>query len=976
LGILVFFLYLNQVGLPDFIKDPLLEKLRVRGVELRFSRLRLRWYEGIVAENVRFGRTADPFTPELSLREVKVSLDYKALARLKFQVDSLILRRGRLVVPIEETNGPARQLSIENIQTTLRLLPDDQWALDHFTAGFAGARIRLSGTVTHASSVREWKFFSTQKPLPRGALQNRFRQLADTLERIHFSTPPDLNLELHGDAREPQSFTIRLSVSAPDAEMPWGTLSRGHFHARLYPASSNMVSHAELRLEAEGARTTWGNTSDLQLRIRLAAIETDPNLVDGKLILSTRTVETKWGNATNTQFNAGWIHSLTNPVPLSGRGQFSCEGLETALLDGVKAQNIEVVARLSEGKSVSQSGPHWGWWTNIEPYALDWGCRIGAVQSEKLVAESLAVQGKWRAPQLTITNLDAKLYQGELKASAKLDVSDRELNASLQTDFDPHKISRLLTEGGQRWLDQFSWVQSPRVNGNIGLILPAWTNRHPDWRAEVQPKLRIEGEFSAKKGGAYREIPVASAHSHFSYSNMVWLLPDLTVTRAEGQVLAFHQANDRTKDFYWRIKSSIDPKIVRPLFETNLHQHFNLLNLTQPPDLSGEIWGRFHEPELLVFKGALSVTNFTFRGEKIGRLQTSVQYSNHFLVLTAAQAQYGTQHVSAETVAFNMRAQTIYLSNGFSTADPMVVARAIGPKIASTIEPYHFDLPPTARVYGIIPTHNESDADLHFEIQGGPFHWSKFNVAHVAGHVHWKADRLALENVRADFYNGNANGSATFDFSPKQRTDFQFNLAVTNAILQFLMSDISPHTNNLEGRLSGILIVNQANSTNWQSWQGGGQATLKNGLLWEIPAFGVFSPVLNALVPGLGNSPATEGNGTFIITNGVVRTDDLVIRSPAMRLQYRGTVDFENRINARVEAEMLRDMWLVGPLVSTVLWPVTKLFEYKLSGSLSQPKMEQAFLISKFMLMPFHPFKTLKEFLPEDTAPAHPRTPP
>ena len=134
--------------------------------------------------------------------------------------------------------------------------------------------------------------------------------------------------------------------------------------------------------------------------------------------------------------------------------------------------------------------------------------------------------------------------------------------------------------------------------------------------------------------------------------------------------------------------------------------------------------------------------------------------------------------------------------------------------------------------------------------------------------------------------------------------------------------------------------------------------------------------MLNALVPGLGNSPATEGNGTFIITNGVVRTDDLVIRSPAMRLQYRGTVDFESRINARVEAEMLRDMWLVGPLVSTVLWPVTKLFEYKLSGSLSQPKMEQAFLISKFMLMPFHPFKTLKEFLPEDTAPAHPRAPP
>src|SRR5258708_24539259 len=55
--------YLNQVGLPDFVKKPLLEKLRARGLDLRFSRLRLRWYNGFVAENVRFARTDEPLSP-------------------------------------------------------------------------------------------------------------------------------------------------------------------------------------------------------------------------------------------------------------------------------------------------------------------------------------------------------------------------------------------------------------------------------------------------------------------------------------------------------------------------------------------------------------------------------------------------------------------------------------------------------------------------------------------------------------------------------------------------------------------------------------------------------------------------------------------------------------------------------------------------------------------------------------------------
>ena len=54
LGVVISGIYLNQVGIPDFIKQPLLAKLRARGVELQFTRLRLRWYRGIVAEHVHF----------------------------------------------------------------------------------------------------------------------------------------------------------------------------------------------------------------------------------------------------------------------------------------------------------------------------------------------------------------------------------------------------------------------------------------------------------------------------------------------------------------------------------------------------------------------------------------------------------------------------------------------------------------------------------------------------------------------------------------------------------------------------------------------------------------------------------------------------------------------------------------------------------------------------------------------------------
>ncbi len=136
--------YLNQIGLPGFVKNPLLDKLRASGLDLQFSRLRLTWYRGIVAENVRFGRADDPSSPQLTVAEALLQLDHHALARLQFRIDSLVLRRGRLVWPILETNRPPRQLSVTNIQTQLHLLPNDEWALDKFAAGFAGASIHLS----------------------------------------------------------------------------------------------------------------------------------------------------------------------------------------------------------------------------------------------------------------------------------------------------------------------------------------------------------------------------------------------------------------------------------------------------------------------------------------------------------------------------------------------------------------------------------------------------------------------------------------------------------------------------------------------------------------------------------------------------------------------------------------------------------------------------------------------------------------
>ena len=68
--------------------------------------------------------------------------------------------------------------------------------------------------------------------------------------------------------------------------------------------------------------------------------------------------------------------------------------------------------------------------------------------------------------------------------------------------------------------------------------------------------------------------------------------------------------------------------------------------------------------------------------------------------------------------------------------------------------------------------------------------------------------------------------------------------------------------------------------------------------------FGVFSPLLNSIVPGLGNSRAKQATATFAITNSVIVSHDLDIRATAMRMNFKGAIDFDGKIDGRIEAEL------------------------------------------------------------------------
>src|SRR5687767_12941931 len=67
--------YFNTVGLPDFIKRPLLAEIRKQGWEVQFTNMRWPWYRQITIENAAFSRT-DRTGPTFSAARAELNVHW------------------------------------------------------------------------------------------------------------------------------------------------------------------------------------------------------------------------------------------------------------------------------------------------------------------------------------------------------------------------------------------------------------------------------------------------------------------------------------------------------------------------------------------------------------------------------------------------------------------------------------------------------------------------------------------------------------------------------------------------------------------------------------------------------------------------------------------------------------------------------------------------------------------------------------
>ena len=906
LAVLCAVLWLDLVGLPDFAKRPLVDALRQHGIALEFVRLRLDLVRGVVADKVRIGGET-PNGPLLLLRELQLQLNVRALLHRKLQLDGVVLREGKFILPISSSNDPPRALTFDHIQTELRFQTNDVWIVDNFQANFAGAQFVLAGQVANASAVSDWGMFHG-KPGVRGASQSQsqLKKIGTTLSEIHFNKDSQVTLNVHGDARNLNSFFLFLTVDAPGTQTPWGSAE-----------NLELVAHSMMSVESSGAATA--PPMEINWKAQLGRLKTG----------------------------------------MAGADYIYCTG---------------------------------AWHASGE---IDWETEVARLQAEKIGAEYVACDGSWRAPELEITNLYARLGGGHLRVGMRLNTATREFYFTNSSCFNLQSISGVLTQKAREQLDRIELPQPPEIHAGGSLTLPQWTNDMSAFWRDARPGVRLNGELAvtnpAMSGFSLNEAHVRFAYSNemltgdldltgptsrgfsldgvyarFTYSNEIWAVSDAFLTRASTRLRIQGQENDATKDYQLYVQGALSPDVVGPFLNAKAAREFHNYSFAQPLDLDARIQGQLFNFDSIIADGHAAITNCTLRGESVDSAEADFHYAHMVVDLLHPHLEAGVQKMHADEVRLDWPGDRIYFINGRGLAYPQSVGNAIGPQQAQVLKPYHFLAPADVYVNGYAPLRDSTNVDLDFK-SAGPAQVEILNVrSHaVSGELHWVGQALILTNLTASLYGGTGTGNASFDFRPHPGANFNFVADLQDLDLHSLAQDLSTSSNHLEhlaGRVSGHCVVTSGYSEDWRSCNGYGDVRLRDGLLWDVPAFGALSPMFNSVSPGLGNSQAKDASAQFFMTNGVIATDNLQIHTELMVLHCKGTLDLKGNLEAHFTAELLHDVRGIGPLLAVFTVPVGELFKCKVTGTWSNPKVRSLYLNvpQKFLEDMMHPFHFLE----------------
>jgi len=209
-------------------------------------------------------------------------------------------------------------------------------------------------------------------------------------------------------------------------------------------------------------------------------------------------------------------------------------------------------------------------------------------------------------------------------------------------------------------------------------------------------------------------------------------------------------------------------------------------------------------------------------------------------------------------------------------------------------------------------------------------------------------DTAYINDVQADFCRGFVSGSGTV-YPVSNATNMRYHLQgdVSNVDFQLLTRNLTGQTaNQYIGYLSAQLELDGfLDDPGGQTATGQGWIKIGGGRLFQIPLFGELSEFLGHIVPGLSLiMRQTDARASFVIKDGKLHSDNMVIEGEVITLTGEGDYHWNGDLDFAVQVKLLKQNTLLGGILQIALTPITKMLEFRLTGTFKDPHWRPAYL--------------------------------
>ena len=541
--------------------------------------------------------------------------------------------------------------------------------------------------------------------------------------------------------------------------------------------------------------------------------------------------------------------------------------------------------------------------------------RSGPIIAPNWSAEGLEAEAEYADKSLNLKRFKLRGREGALNLTAQWQDSAVDFEASSSLTLEP--FARLLPKDSP--LGDLKFASAPQLEASGKVVLGTSQIQY-----DITGSAQI-GNFS------FRGMDFDAFSTDFASSNGKVFLRDTKLRAAGGEIGA--NLLLAPEDFRLRLSNTIAPTAFAPLMGKKEREAMKVVNFRDAPYLQLDLHGAKPEIAALTGTGFLRLGRTSVRGYPLDWAQSKIEIADS--AITYRDFSLGRGKATGKgTVVHDIAGQQIRLQDVDSTMPPVDVMMWIDPKIAEVIKPYRFRQPPKVEANGMIHLKDPRKNDLRLAIQSDvgldyDLLERTLKFGRTLADVDITGPKVIADIKSAELMGGNVAVNAVVSIDPADPT-FGATIDIRRvdfAQLTKLYFDYDDSLGVASGNFKFTARMGQE-----QQMRGEGSLRVEEGHVFAIPILGPLSDIINKIIPGAGFQTARLATADFTVGDGKISTKNLKVDGAGFSLFGYGDIYFvTDRMNMSVRIN-------ARGLPGLVLFPVSKLFEYVSTGSVSKPE--------------------------------------